>query len=122
VGGIAFVVLIVMAAGCGEWPSGGEGGLHPGFETEILEVQVEPNPVIQGDTTTFTCIMRDSLDTRFRFRWATNPPGLTTTEENQLHWIASKNPGTHTFSVAADNGDPNRVSPIEEFHVTIIGE
>ena len=38
-------------------------------QTVILEVDIEPYPVIIGEEITFTCIIKDSLDPSFNYQW-----------------------------------------------------
>jgi hypothetical protein len=116
---IAVVLIATLVAGCDFSPGGGEN--PPVFQTEILEVRVEPNPVAVGDTTTLTVIIEDSLDTSFRFSWFIPGPD-TTTEINQLLWIADIDPGTHSAVVSADNGNyENSRQPVaEEFIIEVV--
>mgnify|MGYP007116954420 CR=1 FL=1 len=45
----------------------------PDFNTEILRVEIEPNPVVAGESVLFTCIIKDSLDPAFKFQWHVMP-------------------------------------------------
>lgn len=112
------ILISVLLTGC-EIPTGG-GENPPVYQTQILDIRVEPNPVAVGDTTTFTCITRDSLDQRFRFIWFIDGQPPMQTEENTLRWAADLQPGNHVFSVRADNGEMEEVAPSEEFHVRVI--
>jgi hypothetical protein len=62
------LALLAMLPGCDLKLTGGSnpGDDQPEIQTEILAVLIEPDPVVAGDTATFTCIIRDSLDTRFQ--------------------------------------------------------
>ncbi|WP_457653038.1 hypothetical protein [Rhodocaloribacter sp.] len=94
------------------------------LQTRILAVRVEPDPVAAGDTARFTCIIEDSLDTRFRFRWILSGPGggARVTEVNYLDWVAPEVPDTTTFThgVEVDNGSPDSASVIKSFKVTVV--
>lgn len=75
--------LMVLTAGCiTEIPEGPE--ISP-LQTKILEVRVVPDPVVVGDTARFTCIIEDSLDTRFHFRWIFSGPGWSKVDRSQFH-------------------------------------
>lgn len=45
----------------------------PIYNTEILRVDITPNPVMAGDSVLFTCIITDSLDPAFKFQWLIMP-------------------------------------------------
>jgi hypothetical protein len=97
---------------------GGTGEFPPA--TEILRVEVEPNPVAVGDTAVFTCVIEDSLETGFVFGWnLSNLFGITTTEANQYEWTAPKQTGTYLHQVEVDKPDAE-VEPVQEpFEVTV---
>ncbi|HKI46034.1 MAG TPA: hypothetical protein VKA08_11945 [Balneolales bacterium] len=46
---------------------GGEKGGY--YQTRILAVTVNPNPIASGDTTRITCVIEDSLNKSFIFVW-----------------------------------------------------
>lgn len=102
------LALLALLPGCDLELAGGTnpGDDQPEFQTEILAVLVEPDPVVAGDTATFTCIIRDSLDTGFRFRWFLEGSSPVTTNTNQLHWKAPVEPGDYNHIVEARKDGP----------------
>ncbi|WP_457653037.1 hypothetical protein [Rhodocaloribacter sp.] len=92
------------------------------LQTTILAVRVEPDPVAAGDTARFTCIIEDSLDTRFRFRWLLSGPGArdTVTAVNYLDWVAPEVPDTYSHIVWVDNGSPDSMFVKASFKVTVV--
>ena len=90
----------------------------PPPQTDILEVQMVPDPARMNEEVTFMCIIRDSLNTSFQFRWFLPGPD-TTTQGNTLRWIANVEPGQHTLSVTADNGDPDSAPPTRAFIIEV---
>jgi len=92
------------------------------LQTRILEVRVEPDPVVVGDTARFTCLIEDSLDTRFRFRWLLSGPGArdTVTVVNYLDWVAPEVPDTYSHTVWVDNGSPDSMFVIKSFKVNVV--
>jgi len=100
---------------------GGTGEFPPA--TEILRVEVEPNPVAAGDTAVFTCVIRDSLESGFTFTWVLkNHNGyvttVTTTDTNQYRWEAPSDTGRYAHEV--DVYAPDNPNPVEEtFDVTV---
>lgn len=102
----------------------GIGGTNPGpgpaSQTDILDVRVEPNPVAVGDTAVFTCVIADSTDERFAFRWVGGGEDVveTPTEDNTTLWIAPDAPGEYRPGVTADN-DTNGAPPSRSFTVTV---
>lgn len=112
----AFAFLLLLS-GC-DFPGGTKEDGPPPLQTKILEVRIEPNPVAVGDTATFTAIIRDSLDTTFKFMWFLDAP-TQVTEENSIQWLADVEPGQYSFSVRADNGDPDARSASREFAIEV---
>jgi hypothetical protein len=95
----------------------------PGQEsqTDILDVRVEPNPVAVGDTTVFTCVIADSLDERFEFRWVGGGGDLveTSTEDSTALWVVPDTPGEYRAGVTADK-DTDGAPPSRTFTVTVV--
>lgn len=103
-------------------------------QTTILDVIVEPDTVAPGDTATFTCVIEDSLDERFRFRWADIDNGnmldgkreeteytiTYITEDKSTRWIAPDSVGhLISFEVEANNGSKDSVSVYHSFSIRI---
>ena len=42
------------------------------FQTTILSIDFDPDTLIAGDTLTIHCLISDSLDNRFKFKWNLN--------------------------------------------------
>lgn len=67
--------------------------------TKILEVEVSPNPVISGDTARFAAVLKDTIDSHYRFRWYLQGLGLevtdTVTAKNTLTWVAPEHDRLH---------------------------
>jgi hypothetical protein len=65
----ALSALVLTAAlslaGCSSFG----GDEYRPFVTDILRVEVEPNPVAAGDTAVFTCVVEDSTDRSLSFVW-----------------------------------------------------
>jgi len=59
---LLFIALLLLT-GC---ESFGGDEYRPDV-TEILRVEVEPNPVVAGDTATFTCVVKDSINADLLF-------------------------------------------------------
>lgn len=96
---------------------------EPYPQTRIFRVDIHPNPVVEGDTVTFTCVIADSLDERFEFTWSimTIPPD-TTTKDPIYRWKAKKYPSGRPyvdFRVRADNRSPDSTSVVHSFRVFI---
>ena len=92
---------VLLVAGCDSWPGGenpGEG--EPVPQTRILRVEVDPDTVAVGDTARFTCIIADSTDERFVFKWffGAGPP-TAPTEDNTVLWKAPDEPGIYKHGV-----------------------
>jgi hypothetical protein len=98
----------------------------PPLQTRILQVKVEPNPVTMGDTATFTCIIADSLDERFRFEWGIAGDGSlkdTVTLKNQFKWEAPNEIKEYLHTVNVNNGtEPDSIPTSKSFTVNVIEE
>jgi hypothetical protein len=114
----ALLTAVFLLVGC-DWP-GSEPEDPVANQTRILRVEVEPNPVAVGDTATFTCIIEDSTDERFRFRWHIEGEPTITTDVNRLQWIADVDPGVYQNGVRADNGSEDSLSVSKGFPVEVV--
>ncbi|MBO6586181.1 MAG: PD40 domain-containing protein [Gracilimonas sp.] len=80
-------------------------------EFEILNVQVNPNPVIGGDAVQFTVITDDSVKAPYGFEWQleyeSNRVIDTVTSSNQLVWKAPQDSGSfqHQVWVSSESGE-----------------
>jgi len=111
----AVLTTAFLLAGCG---MGGTGEFPPA--TEILRVEVEPNPVAAGDTAVFTCVIEDSLKSEFTFRWnLINQTGITTTDTNQYRWEAPSDTGRYHHQVEVDKPGADVTSVQKPFEVTV---
>lgn len=114
------VMLGLMLASCdGIIEPGGPPPPENESQTDIIDVLVEPNPVTVGDTAIFTCIIEDSLDESFEFRWTLNLAPDKTTPTNQVVWVAPDKAGTYSHRVTADNGDENARAPNKGFAIIV---
>jgi len=104
-----------LLAGC----DGGTGEFPPA--TEILRVEVEPNPVAVGDTAVFTCVIEDSLESGFRFQWFL--PGIegATTDTNQYRWGAPAEPDTFSLQVEVSRLESG-FEPVQQPFEVIVAE
>ena len=60
---VTAVLMGTVWAGCTTYPE----EPPPPPQTIILRIEKEPDPVATGDTATFTCVIEDSTDERFKF-------------------------------------------------------
>lgn len=125
-------LLPLLAAGLTAAPllSGcefGTGQPDP-LATEILRVEVEPNPVAVVDTAVFTCVVRDSLNPDFQYQWELEdgPIPYPATDTNQYRWKAPSDTGTYTHLVEVSRpevDDPGAAyTPVSKsFEVKVTG-
>jgi hypothetical protein len=90
---LALVLLVVTLAGCDAWTSKPDPPA-----TQILDIRVEPNPVVAGETTTFTVVHTDSTETGFSYYWGGVDNGVETVEPRYV-WTANVEPGEYSPSV-----------------------
>lgn len=114
----ATLTAALLLAGCG---SGGTGERPPA--TEIIRVDVDPNPVAAGDTTVLTCIVADSTDSSLEFDWLPPKGGFVETDTNQYRWEAPNRADTLGFTVLVERpGDASVRSTQESFDVVVIDD
>lgn len=119
------VILATYVASCGNilgdnfW---GDDNRWYGWETEILRVQIDPNPVVAGETVTFRCIIKDSLDTSFYYLWIVNKDSSNQirTEDNTYKIEAPGIPGNYVGNVYVSNDSPNHSAVSGDFTYEVI--
>lgn len=90
--------------------------------TEILHVEIKPNPVIAGDSVAFTYFIEDSLDTAFYFKWHILPKDTLweRTEEKTFKIKAPNEPGFYDGTVIAAKDLPYYSAPFKKFTYEVI--
>ena len=101
----------------------------PPVQTEIVRVEVIPNPVVAGDTALFRAVIEDSLDKRFEYQW-TKALGsfegveprfrVVITDTNSVRWVAPSQLGTFGSGVRIDNGSRDSTAVGQSFDVTVV--
>lgn len=89
--------------------------------TEIVRVEVLPNPVAVGDSLTLRCVTKDSLATGTGYEYTWNTGGTYYTTLVPVTRIKAPNaPGTYTFSVLVfKQVNSNTSFPSRTFQVTV---
>ena len=99
----ALTLALLAVNGCGQM--GGDEYDPPA--AEIVEVTVEPSPVVVGDTATFTCVVKQNAP-KLEFWW--DPPGIgnqVISDTNQYRWVAEEPPGDYRLRVRVRSpGEP----------------
>ena len=99
------------------------------MQTEIVRIDVVPNPVAAGDTALFRAVIEDSLAERFKYRWTRSGGRFvgidprtfsTTTDTNSIRWVAPDTPDTYGMSVGIDNGSEDSLATGKSFNVTVV--
>ena len=100
---LAFASTLSVLLGACEIPMGGDEYDPPA--AAILDVRVEPDPVVVGDTATFTCVVEQNAPS-LRFGWIF-PGGFDSSSTNQYRWVASVPPDDYQVVVRVDSpGEP----------------
>jgi hypothetical protein len=102
------LTAVLIAAGCTGEHFGGTK--DDPLAAEIVDVKVEPNPVVVGDTANFTCVI-DNSSSDLTYHWSVDKSvGRITTEVNSLEWIAPAEPDTlrHSVEVQGSGGRPDQ--------------
>src|SRR5690606_32778411 len=87
--------------------------------TEIVRVEVLPNPVVVGDSLTLHCVTIDSHVTGYTYSWRTTE-GYQNTIEPYYRIKAPNEVGTYSFSVRVRKDIPNVSFPFKEFQVVVV--
>lgn len=124
------VSLTIAVPACFYTADGGEKEISP--QTHILDVLVEPDTVAPQDTATFTCIIEDSTDKRFKFYWVidsgvalsgevTDPeyPSRFRTDNNKMRWKRPQKLGFYSFEVTANNGSKDSLGVRSSFSIVV---
>lgn len=115
--GAATLAAVLLLAGC---DIGGGGDEYFPPATEILRVEVEPNPVAAGDIAVFTCFIEDSLESGFRFQWFLQGIEGAVTDTNQYQWVAPTEPDTFSFQVEVSRRESGFEPVQQPFEVTVV--
>ncbi|WP_141691521.1 hypothetical protein [Rhodohalobacter halophilus] len=93
-----------------------------GSETEILRIEIEPNPAIAGESVTFICFIKDSLDPKFYYLWIADIESdiQIRTETNVYKTEAPSILGNYEGNVYVSNDKPNYSAASENFLYTVI--
>lgn len=112
-----FVAMLtaVLLVGCDISIPSGKPDPQPEMQTRILEIKIDPNPVAPGDSVQFICIIEDSLDENFDFRWGLDGRNSVTTNKNIYKTKAPSESGIYHGRVEADNGNADELSPNKGF-------
>jgi hypothetical protein len=128
---LIFSLLIISGIGACDIYSDGGGDKEQPPQTRIIDVLVEPDTVAPGDTASFTCVIEDSLDTRFKFYWYVDTgqildaelfddnPVVYETNVNDVLWVAPQELGFNSFSVRVNNGAEDSVSVKTSFVIVV---
>jgi hypothetical protein len=87
--------------------------------TQILRVDVIPNPVAAGDSLTLRCLTIDNLPTGYTFVWSTSQ-GFLYTSSPTVRIKALNIPGSHDFRVRVRKDVTNYLFPGRRFLVEVI--
>ena len=117
----ALSALVLTAAlslaGCDIFGKGGNE--YRPRVTDVLRVEVEPNPVAAGDTAVFTCVVEDSTDRSLSFVWFLGGK-LDTTSTNSTEWRAPPEDSTYNFKVQVIRPEDASVQSTQKrFTVTV---
>jgi len=127
---VTALLLTVLLYSCGLSSDGGGPQILP-HQTEILEVRVQPDTVAPEDTARFSCIIKDSLDKRFKFHWVIDKGKVLganlesktnsqyVSESNTIKWVAITTKGQFLFGVFVDNGAIDSSDVRKGFYITV---
>lgn len=112
---LLFCALIFLS-GCDAWTDTGQD--PPA--TQILDIRVDPNPVVIDEKAILTVISQDSTNAGLNYEWHL-PTGFVDTNAPQYIWTASVEPGEYAVSVEVTReGSFNEVQ--KAFTITVVRE
>ncbi len=127
---IIFLSVCFLIAACDSLPGLDSDPSDPPPVTEIIAVKVEPNPVVVGDTTKLTAIIKDSLRTDLGYLWSVRGTGIilgtdsniVNGDEASVFVVAGSNPGEYIckLEVSDDQGAEGIVST--GFTISVVSE
>lgn len=98
-------------------------GPEPPPNPQITGINISPNPVMSGDTTTFRCQLADSLDPRYQYTWKLQQPNGPTEEHvsnsNTYKWGAPSAAGDYQHSVTVTDTGGQASPASRSFSVTV---
>ncbi|HKJ32495.1 MAG TPA: hypothetical protein VKA34_11740 [Balneolales bacterium] len=123
------VLVVILLESCGVGPgSGGETEYPP--QTKILRIDLTPDTVATRDTVLIHCVIKDSLDKRFKYYWGMGPDTLAvygTVTGPYLKYIApafNNRPNGSVVLVSGvitiDNGSSDSTSVSGEIDIPIL--
>ena len=124
------LLLVGLLHACGMYNDGGGDQEHPP-QTQILDVKVQPDTVAPGDTASFTCIIKDSTDKRFKFYWVVDTGEVIGAEKqnvgsneyvsegNYIKWVAPNKRDQYLLGVIVNNGTKDSVEVREGFLIVV---
>lgn len=128
---LATILIVVLLHACG-FPADSGGDQERPPQTRIIDVLVQPDTVAPGDTASFTCIIEDSLDKRFKFYWVIDSglalngeitdsdyPSRYRTDNNSMKWESPQEAGFYSFEVTANNGSKDSVGVRSSFSIVV---
>ncbi len=128
---LSAILMAITLYSCGfPTDTGGDQSRPP--QTKILKVLVQPDTVAPSDTAAFTCVITDSMDSRFTFYWfigfgkvegakliGIGNVEYTSESSWSIKWIAPDKSDTYYFLVSVDNGSSDSVSVDKNFSITV---
>jgi hypothetical protein len=128
---IILIPILLILQAC-NLPNDTGGDREDPPQTRIIEILKIPVNIAPEDTASFTCIIEDSLDSRFTFSWLIDDGKVLgadkvsdsdynayKSENNNIKWIAPKSTGYYQFSVFVNNGSEDSVSVQGGFSINV---
>ncbi len=128
---VGFILLTALLEAC-NLNFGGEGGKetynYP--QTRILRIDLTPDTVATGDTVLIHCVIKDSLDLRFKYYWGLGKDTLAVNGTVTGPYIKFITPTFNTEPkdtvilvggiVSVDNGGTDSLGVGAEFNIPVI--
>ena len=113
-------LTLMLALGACDIPMGGDEYDPPA--ANILDVTVEPDPAVAGDTATFTCVVERNAPS-LQFEWIiTGVMEVAVTETNQYQWVAPDEPGSYFHQVEVSRPGEPFEDVQRGFNVTVVAK
>ena len=127
----SLICALILLNGCDAFGTRGTPpDPPPAPQTEILDIRLDPDTVVVGDTVLIHAVIRDSLDSRFVYDWRLNEdrvvPVNGTTMGPKIRYVAPRTSDVTgevidvSGGVEIDNGSTDSTKVTENFDIPVL--
>lgn len=118
------LIVVLLIGGASLLLSSCGTGPEPPELSEIVRVEVTPDPVTTHYTAVFTLVVEDSIEQPYRVAWQLGQPNGsaldTLTDTQRFYWTAPSQPGEYTHSVRLETVEGEPLTEEYSFAVEVV--